>query len=102
MPTPPSRSSQISCSRSTIALLALLHKLLPRQLLEILVIDRVARLLRDIQAVDDLDRLADVARALLRVERAVRREQNLVVRIERHAAQRGAVAAERRTVDPHV
>src|SRR4051812_37627348 len=60
----------------------LLHQLYAAHGFEVLVVDFLAVGFGHRQAVEDLERLADIHRAALRIEGAVRREHHLLERIE--------------------
>src|SRR5690349_17152675 len=108
MPCRPSASAHIrpvgpapatTTGRSAIASWSLFDELDPGQLLEIAVIDLLELVLRQVEPVDDAQRLADVAGAFFRIERAVGREHDLLGRIEGDAQHGAAVGAEHRRVD---
>src|ERR1700736_5241500 len=75
-----------------------LHERLPGDPLEVLVIDLLARLLGEVERVENLQRLADIARAFFRIERAVGGEHHLVERKEREPAHGRRMRAEYRGV----
>src|SRR5215471_2080343 len=75
-----------------------LDQLAPDQPLEILVIDLVALCLGEIERIENPDRLADVARALLGIERTIGCEHEVIERIECHAADRRGMRPEYRGI----
>src|SRR5262249_57613760 len=84
-------------AQPTLRLLRL-HEGLARELLDVLEVDLVAVGLGDVEAVDDLDGLANVLRAALRVERAVGGEHHLVHAEELEPANGCRARAEHRSV----
>src|SRR5215218_8831489 len=75
-----------------------LHQLHAAHRLEILVIDLLAVGLRHRQAVEDLQRLADVHRAAFRIERAIRSKNDLFEWIEVKPADSSGAGSEHRSV----
>src|SRR6185436_17336506 len=76
------------------ARMGVLHELPPRDLLQVAVIDLVAVGLGEVEAVEDLDGLADVAGAALGIEGAVGGEHHPVGAVELEAADGGRARAE--------
>src|SRR5262245_18482933 len=72
----------------------LLRQLLSYQGFEVAAIDALAVLFRQVEAIEDFQRLADVHRPLLGIERAVRREDGLLEREEFQPAHGGRARAE--------
>src|SRR5690606_13094832 len=68
----------------------------PEQALGVAVVNLVPILVREIHRVDAADRLADIHRALLGVERRIRREQHVIDAEEREGAFDRRFRAERR------
>src|SRR5262252_10829322 len=81
---------------------ASLHQLRAGERLEILVEDLLLLVLRQVERIQDAQRLADVAGALLGVEWAIGREQDLLGRIETHAQHGPGIGAEHRGIDVEV
>src|SRR5262249_39180941 len=72
------------------------------QLLEVLVVDVLELVLRQVRVVQNAQRLADVHGALLGIERAVRREHYVLVRIEAEPQRGTRFGGEHRGVDDEV
>src|SRR5262249_3674438 len=81
---------------------ALLDELRAGQLLEVLVVDVLELVLRQVRVVQNPDRLADVHRALLGIERAVGREHDVLVRIEGEPERGPRLGGEHRRVHHEV
>src|SRR4029078_7219323 len=95
----PTSNSSFTCVLSTARRRRpSLHQLAAGDLLQVAVHDRLVLGLGEIEAVENLQRLADVGGALLGVERAVRGEHQLLGRIEGEAALGRRLAAEHRGV----
>src|SRR3954469_5028660 len=75
-----------------------LSKLLPGNSLKIALVHGRALLLREVELVQDAQRLADIHRAAFGIERAVAREHDLLHLVKRHAAQGRGFRRERRSV----
>src|SRR5215510_15900395 len=75
-----------------------LHERLACQLLDVAEVDLLALVVGDVEAVDDLDGLADVLRPTLRIERTVGGENDLVGAVELQAAYGRRAGAEHRRV----
>src|SRR5262249_39329645 len=112
MPCRPSASAHISPvgpapatttgSDDTGEASALLDQLCARQRLEALMMDFLELVLGQVRVVQDPDRLADVHRALLGIERAVGREHDVLVRVEGEPERGPRLGGEHRGVDDEV
>src|ERR1043165_6000564 len=75
-----------------------LRELLPGDPLEIALIDGVPLFFRQVERIENAERLADVHRALLGIERAVGGEHDLYQRIELHAELGRGIRGEHRRI----